>query len=164
MKQETNTRTPYPVAPGHKRDGASLEAARNVSRDPDRKMTTYTDAVLEILMGSNLVTDDLCAILQCHWTYLRPRVSELIAMNVLRQGSIKARSSLTGRSAHVLEPTDGLLDFLSPAAHLIDSVDFVRPLIRGFIERQQIAAIMKDRAETARRAGQMLAQIGGLDA
>lgn len=101
----------YPVLAGFKSTGADQIAARLVDRDPERLMRTLTSIAIATILSVPMVADELSALLEESPLYVRPRITRLIQLGVVRKGPLRM-ASICGRAAHVIEPTDDLLNML----------------------------------------------------
>lgn len=136
----------YPAEAGFKTSGTSEIAARIVNRDPTRKLDCMINLTLcSLLLAESVVADEASALVEESVLYVRPRVSELVAMGILVKGPSKT-ASVCGRSAHTLEPSPDLLAML--ARRDIDLADDVQ-LVGA------VGGIILDRLEDARRAAEI---------
>lgn len=88
--------TPYPASPGWKREGTSRTAAEKMAP----RAPTLRDALLGLLKGAALTTDEAAAKLGKSILSIRPRASELLAMGLIYDTG-KTRKNDSGVQATV---------------------------------------------------------------
>lgn len=161
------TNSVYPAVAGTKdRSGASLEAARAVDRDPERKYTAMVNIVLEALTRPN-VPDEIAKAIGESILYTRPLCSTLIALGLVRKGPIR-NQSIHGRPAHVIKPSTVLIDALQCEFDVIaasgDVYDAIYDLEPEEVceVRALVQSLIVTRVLEARKAGR--ANRGGVDA
>lgn len=130
----TNSET-YPVASGHKADGASKDAARAVDANPDRKLRAQVESVMAVLVsGDDLIADEIgVAINETGPLYIRPIVSTLVNMGILIKSSVRKMTQIHGRPAHVIRPSADLFAFLDRHADQIEDEDDLRKIVTAFV-------------------------------
>jgi hypothetical protein len=127
----------YPVAAGHKENhGTSQIAARQVDADPDRKLRIQTEAAILITLNPDMTADDVAAELGESVLYVRPRISELVALNVLVKTNRKRPSLACGRSAAIMIASGDLLDHIARCDP--EGIEDFRIVVRGFIQSRII--------------------------
>lgn len=87
---------PYPKSPGHKTGGTSKAAAEKIAP----RAPTLRDALLGLLRGAALTTDEAAAKLGKSILSIRPRASELLAMGLIYDTG-KTRRNESGVQATV---------------------------------------------------------------
>lgn len=88
--------TRYPFEPGHKDTDTSLEAAVSMSE----RAVTLRSACLRILRYRNATADECANILRESVLAVRPRISELKEMNMVRDSGLR-RFNQSGKRAIV---------------------------------------------------------------
>ncbi|WP_020695449.1 hypothetical protein [Reyranella massiliensis] len=112
----------YPATAGFKSLGASEIAARIVDRDPERRLNTMISITLVALIGTPMVGDEIALTIHEGVLYVRPRISELVALGILVKGPTRP-ASICGRMASVLQPSNDLLDLIERRGIQLDGSD-----------------------------------------
>jgi hypothetical protein len=95
----------YPARAGHKVGGAAELAAVAVDEGPNRLLRVMTEILFATSVDGSMCADELAGIVEEPILYTRPRCSQMIALGLLRQASMKT-SPTCGRQAHTLLPVD----------------------------------------------------------
>jgi hypothetical protein len=94
----------YPVKAGTRVSyGTSKLASDAVDEGAERKLDVLTGILFAASVDSSLCADDMAPIVNEGILYVRPRVSELVAMNLLRKAAPKPNPT-TGRKSATLLP------------------------------------------------------------
>ena len=133
----------YPVSAGT-RESAEMGGAitaRQIDRDPERKYAVYTEITVYVLAMPDVIVDEIIDHVGIELgedrDYVQPRVSELIALDVLTKSMRKKPSLRYGRSSSVHIPSEALLDHVQ--AMKPTSEGDLRIIVRGFVQSRIIA-------------------------
>lgn len=88
---------PYGALPGFKEGATSVEAARVIAP----LASIIRDKALLAIKGaglSGLTADETATIIKEPWPNVRPRLSELKALNLIRKSNLPRRANANGRS------------------------------------------------------------------
>lgn len=129
------TNETYPVASGHKADGASKEAAAAVDANPARKLNAQVESVMAVLMfGDDLIADEIGVVInETGPLYIRPIISTLCNMGIVIKSAVKKKTQIHGRNAHVIRPSADLFVFIDQHADQIADEDDLRRIVTAFV-------------------------------
>lgn len=94
----------YPNRSGFKRNDASEINARNIDRDPERKLQAYLMIAWIAACDPTHNADEIAEEISEPILYVRPRVSELVSLGLIQKGP-RRKSKTHGKLAHNMIPS-----------------------------------------------------------